>query len=209
VAILYSSHTHWPATHSGFIDKPLPCLTCKKKPTGLDVKFSCTLSKNATIWSQSGALHYYWGMQKSISEYTCRTLVKGILHPKISILSSFVSNLYEFLSSAEHKAKCFCIIFQYFFGTLAPLTSIVFFFSYMEVNGAKQLFGSNPSSKYLHLCSAEERNSLRFAKTWLFIFGWSFPLRQIGYSCRRPHQVPLLWAKNRKLRLHFTWAYQN
>jgi len=35
-------------------------------------------------------------------------LFKGILHPKIKILSSFtypqvVANLYEFLSSAEHK----------------------------------------------------------------------------------------------------------
>jgi len=38
---------------------------------------------------------------------------------------------------------------------LAPLTSIVFF-SIMEVNGAKQPFGSNRSSKYLPLCSAEE-----------------------------------------------------
>jgi len=35
----------------------------------------------------------------------------------------------------------------------------------MEVNGAKQLFGSNRSSKYLSLCSAEERNSYRFATT--------------------------------------------
>jgi len=34
----------------------------------------------------------------------------------------------------------------------------------MEVNGAPQLFGSNRSSKYLPLCSAEERNSYRFAK---------------------------------------------
>jgi len=53
----------------------------------------------------------------------------------------------------------------------------------MEVNGAKQLFGSNPSSKYLQLCSADERNSYRFATTWgwvndgrIFIFGWSIPL---------------------------------
>jgi len=29
----------------------------------------------------------------------------------------------------------------------------------MEVNGTKQLFSSNRSSKYLPLCSAEERNS--------------------------------------------------
>jgi len=39
------------------------------------------------------------------------------------------------------------------------------FFSTMEVNGAKQLFGSNRSSKYLPLCSAEERNSSKFATT--------------------------------------------
>jgi len=44
-------------------------------------------------------------------------------------------------------------------------------------------FGSNRSSKYLRLCSAEERNSYRFATTWgwvnddrIFIFGWSIPL---------------------------------
>jgi len=41
----------------------------------------------------------------------------------------------------------------------------IFFYSTMEVNGAKQLFGSNQSSKYLNLCSAEERNSCRFATT--------------------------------------------
>jgi len=29
----------------------------------------------------------------------------------------------------------------------------------MEVNGAKQLFGSNCSSKYLPLCSAEEEKT--------------------------------------------------
>jgi len=35
----------------------------------------------------------------------------------------------------------------------------------MKVNGAKQLFGFNRSSKYLPLCSAEVRNSYRFATT--------------------------------------------
>jgi len=35
-------------------------------------------------------------------------------------------------------------------------TGLQFFFSTMEVNGAKQLFGPNSSSKYLPLCSAEE-----------------------------------------------------
>jgi len=40
------------------------------------------------------------------------------------------------------------------------------FFSTMEVNGAKQLFCSNRSSRYLPLSSSEERNSYRFATTW-------------------------------------------
>jgi len=83
---------------------------------------------------------------------------KGILHPKMKILSSFthpqvVANLYEFLSSAEHKGR----YFDWNFGTID-------FFSTMKVNGPKQLFGSNRSSKYFPLCSAE-RNSYRFATT--------------------------------------------
>ncbi len=34
-------------------------------------------------------------------------------------------------------------------------------------------------------------------------------LKQMGYSIRRPHRVPLLSAKNRKRRLQFTQAHQN
>jgi len=34
----------------------------------------------------------------------------------------------------------------------------------MEVNGAKQLFGSNRSSKYLALCSAEEKKLIQVCK---------------------------------------------
>ncbi len=34
-------------------------------------------------------------------------------------------------------------------------------------------------------------------------------LKQMGYSSSRPHRVPLLSAKNRKLRLQFTQAHQN
>ncbi len=34
-------------------------------------------------------------------------------------------------------------------------------------------------------------------------------LKQMGYSSRRPHRVPLLSAKNRKQRLKFTQAHQN
>uniref|UniRef100_A0AAR2KT31 Transposase Tc1-like domain-containing protein n=1 Tax=Pygocentrus nattereri TaxID=42514 RepID=A0AAR2KT31_PYGNA len=32
---------------------------------------------------------------------------------------------------------------------------------------------------------------------------------KMGYSSRRPHRVPLLSAKNKKLRLQFAWAHQN
>jgi len=45
-----------------------------------------------------------------------------------------------------------------------PLTCIVEKENAKEVNGAKQLLGSKHSSKYLPLCSAEEKkNSFRFA----------------------------------------------
>ncbi len=73
--------------------------------------------------------------------------IKGIVHPKIKILSSFtqpqvVPNLYECLCSAEHKGRyseeCGK---QSSFG--APLTSIVFFFPTMEVNGAPKSLVTN------------------------------------------------------------------
>ncbi len=34
-------------------------------------------------------------------------------------------------------------------------------------------------------------------------------LKQMGYSSRRPHHVPLLSAKNRKRRLQFTQSHRN
>ncbi len=97
------------------------------------------------------------------------TQLKGIVHPKMKILSSFtppqvVPNLYECLCSAEHKGRyseeCGK---QSSFG--APLTSIVFFFPTMEVNGAPKQPGYKLSSEYLPLCSAEQRNSYRFGTT--------------------------------------------
>jgi len=52
--------------------------------------------------------------------------------------------------------------------------------------GAKKLFGSHCSSKYLLLCSAEDINSYRFATSWglvnddrILIFGWSVPLMKV------------------------------
>ncbi len=57
------------------------------------------------------------------------------------------------------------------------------FFPTMEVNGAPKQPGYKLSSKYLPLCSAEQRNSYRFGTTSgrvnddrIFIFGWTIPL---------------------------------
>ncbi len=115
------------------------------------------------------------------------TAIKGIVHPKVKILSSFtypqvVPNLYECLCSAEHKGR-YSEECGKQSSSGAPLTSIVFIFPTMEVNGAPKQSGYKLSSKYLPLCSAEQRNSYRFGTTWgwvnddrICIFGWTIPL---------------------------------
>ncbi len=115
--------------------------------------------------------------------------LKGIVHPKMKILSSFthpqvVPNLYECVCSAEHKGR-YSEECGKQSSSGAPLTSIVFFPT-MEVNGAPKQPGYKLSSKYLPLCSAEQRNSYRFGTTWgwvnddrIFIFGWTIPLRTV------------------------------
>ncbi len=72
------------------------------------------------------------------------------------------------------------------------------FFPTMEVNGAPKQPGYKLSSKYLPLCSAEQRHSYRFGTTqgWvnddrIFIFGWTIPL--ITASIRRGMEVISLW----------------
>ncbi len=87
----------------------------------------------------------------------------------MKILSSFthpqvVPNLYECLCSAEHKGR-------YFDGcgkqssSGVPLTSILFFFPTLEVNGSTKQPVYKFSSKYIPLCLAEQRNSYRFGAT--------------------------------------------
>ncbi len=77
--------------------------------------------------------------------------LKGIAHPKIKILSSFthpqvVPNLYEFLCSAEHKGR-YSEECGKQSSSGAPLTSIVFFFPTMDVNGAPKQPGYKPGYK--------------------------------------------------------------
>ncbi len=73
-------------------------------------------------------------------------------HPQV------VPNLYECVCSAEHKGR--------YSGKQsssgAPLTSIVFFFPTVEVNGAPKQPDYKLSSKYVPLCSAEQRYSYKF-----------------------------------------------
>ncbi len=114
--------------------------------------------------------------------------LKGIVHSKMKILSSFthpqvVPNLFECLCSAEHKGR-YSEECGKQSSSGAPLTSIVFFFPTMEVNGAPKQPGYKLSLKYLPLCSAEQRHSYRFGTTWgwvnddtIFIFEWTIPLK--------------------------------
>ncbi len=111
--------------------------------------------------------------------------LKGIVHPKMKILSSFthpqvVPNLNECLCSAEHKGR-YSEECGKQSSSGAPLTSRVFFFPTMQVNGAPKQPDYKLSSKYLPLCSAEQR--YRSGTTWgwvnddrIFIFGWTIPL---------------------------------
>ncbi len=58
----------------------------------------------------------------------------------------------------------------------------IFFCPFLEVNGAPKQPGYKLSSKYLSLCSAEQRHSYRFGTTrgWvndrIFLCGWTIPV---------------------------------
>ncbi len=97
------------------------------------------------------------------------TDLKGIVHPKMKILSSFtrpqvVPNLYECVCSAEHKGR-YSEECGKQSSSGAPLTSIVIFFPTMEVNCAPKQPDYEHSSEYLPLCSVEQRHSYRFGTT--------------------------------------------
>jgi len=111
-------------------------------------------------------------------------MIKGIVHPKMSILSSFVRffqtcmSFFLLLNTNEDILK------NVGKWTVDGLHCLPWKKNTMEVNGAHQLFSYWHSSKYLRLCSTEERNSYRFGTAWgwvnddnIFIFGWTIPLR--------------------------------
>ncbi len=131
---------------------------------------------------------YFYSWKVSYLDVYKHKGLKGIVHPKMKMLSSFthpqvVPNLYECVCSAEHKGRYSeeCGIES---SSGAPLTSMVYiFFPTMEVNGAPKQPDYKLSSKFLPLCSAEQRNSYRFRTTWgwvnddrIFIFWWTIPL---------------------------------
>ncbi len=92
--------------------------------------------------------------------------LKGIRSPKnensvIIYSPSVVPNLYECLVSTEHKGR-YSEEIEQFWGII-DFYSI--FFPTMEVNGAPKQPGYKLSSKYLPLCSAEQRHSYRFGTT--------------------------------------------
>ncbi len=102
--------------------------------------------------------------------------MSSFTHPQV------VPNLYECLCSAEHEGR-YSEECGKQSSSGAPLTSIVFFFPTMEVNGAPKQPDYKLSSKYLPLCLAEQRHSYRFGTTWgwvnddrIVIFGWTIPL---------------------------------
>jgi len=82
------------------------------------------------------------------------SLLKGYSTQNWFTCPQVVANLFEFLSSAEHKGR----YFEERLGPnscLAPLTFVV---EKKKYYGSQWWQSSNRSSQYLSFCSAEERN---------------------------------------------------
>ncbi len=83
------------------------------------------------------------------------------------------ASLYEFITFAKHKRRYF---------EECWMAAIDFHSIFFHTNGYRQLFGYQDSSKYLLLCSAENRNSCRIGTTWetvddrIVILAWTVPL---------------------------------
>ncbi len=129
---------------------------------------------------------YFYLLLWKISVSNNHFAIKGTVHPKMKILSSFTH---------PHKVTQRKIFWrmreteQY----LSPT---------IEVNGAPKQPDYKLPSKYLPLCS-EQTHSYRFGSTWgwinddrIFIFGWTVPLIVIQWD------LDLIWSSSVCLESH-------
>jgi len=86
-------------------------------------------------------------------------ILSSISHPHV------VPNLYSFTCSVEHKIQYFKELLWKLNSSGSPLTSIIYFFPTLEGNGAPKRPGYKLFSKYLPLCSTEQRNVYRLIMT--------------------------------------------
>ncbi len=90
--------------------------------------------------------------------------IKGIVHPKMKMLSSFSSKPVWMCLFCWTQRKIFWRMWEtgQFWGTI---DFHIIYFPTMEVNGAPKQPGYKLSSKYLPLCLPEQRHSYRFGST--------------------------------------------
>ncbi len=134
-----------------------------------------------------------------------KTSLKGIVHPKMKILSSFthpqvVLNLYECLCSAEHKGRYSEECWKQS-SSGAPLTSIVFFFSYYGSQWCPKTawlqtffkissFVFGRTKKFIQVW-----NYLRVSKWWQNFHFWvNYPFKSLGYVCSNSQKYTV-WVK--------------
>jgi len=116
------------------------------------------------------------GQWRFISPYLIHTVILIRWWKSHQLIASFTHSLVvpnQFFSSVKHNRKDILknvgnqtadlIVLSIFLNSI--------FFPTMEVNGYHQLF--DYSSKYLVLCSTEERNSYRVGTTWEWINGFN------------------------------------
>ncbi len=127
-----------------------------------------------------------------------KTSLKGIVQPKMKILSSFthprvIPSLYECLCSAEHKGR-----YSEEFGKQSSSghhwLPLYFISPTIEVSGAPKQPGYKLSSEYLRKTFIQVWNDLR-ASTWQNFHFWvNYPFKSLGYICSNTQKY-IVWVK--------------